>query len=83
MGAGGDLSTLPVPTDARVRLRVVPPAVMAVLRAAFGSVRLPSARGGVLAHDDPRFPAQAGQPATVTLDMTQAHFFDPDSGIRL
>lgn len=32
VGAGGDLSTLPVPTDARVRLRVVPPAVMAVLR---------------------------------------------------
>jgi multiple sugar transport system ATP-binding protein len=37
----------------------------------------------VTAQVDPRFPARAGQPATVTLDMTQAHFFDPGTEARL
>jgi multiple sugar transport system ATP-binding protein len=37
----------------------------------------------VTAQVDPRFPAQVGQPATVTLDMTQAHFFDPVTEGRL
>ena len=37
----------------------------------------------VTAQVDPRFPASAGQPATVTIDMTQAHFFDPVTGLRL
>jgi multiple sugar transport system ATP-binding protein len=37
----------------------------------------------ITAQVDPRFPAAAGRPATVTLDMTQAHFFDPETGARL
>jgi multiple sugar transport system ATP-binding protein len=37
----------------------------------------------VTAQVDPRFPAAAGRPATVTLDMTQAHFFDPATEARL
>ena len=37
----------------------------------------------VTAQVDPRFPAAEGQPATVTLDMTQAHFFDPATEARL
>jgi multiple sugar transport system ATP-binding protein len=37
----------------------------------------------VTAQVDPRFPAAVGQPATVTLDMTQAHFFDPATEARL
>jgi multiple sugar transport system ATP-binding protein len=37
----------------------------------------------VTAQVDPRFPATVGQPATVTLDMTQAHFFDPGTEARL
>ena len=37
----------------------------------------------VTAQVDPRFPAQVGSPVTVTLDMTQAHFFDPVSEARL
>lgn len=37
----------------------------------------------VTAQVDPRFPASAGQPVTVTLDMTQAHFFDPATGARI
>ena len=32
---------------------------------------------------DPRFPVTVGQPCTVTVDMSQAHFFDPDSEARL
>jgi multiple sugar transport system ATP-binding protein len=37
----------------------------------------------ITAQVDPRFPATVGQPATVTLDMTQAHFFDPATEARL
>jgi multiple sugar transport system ATP-binding protein len=37
----------------------------------------------VTAEVDPRFPAAVGQPATVTIDMTQAHFFDPATEARL
>jgi multiple sugar transport system ATP-binding protein len=37
----------------------------------------------VTAEVDPRFPAAVGQPAAVTVDMTQAHFFDPATGARL
>ena len=37
----------------------------------------------VTAQVDPRFGAVAGQPATVTIDMTQAHFFDPATEARL
>ena len=37
----------------------------------------------VTAQVDPRFPAQVGSPVTVTLDMTQAHFFDPVTEARL
>ena len=37
----------------------------------------------VTAQVDPRFPATVDQPATVTLDMTQAHFFDPATEARL
>ena len=37
----------------------------------------------VTAQVDPRFPAAVGQAATVTLDMTQAHFFDPATEARL
>lgn len=37
----------------------------------------------VTAQVDPRFPAQVGHPATVILDMTQAHFFDPLTEARL
>ena len=37
----------------------------------------------ITAQVDPRFPAAPGEPATVTLDMTQAHFFDPGTGTRL
>ncbi|EPX83706.1 carbohydrate ABC transporter ATP-binding protein, CUT1 family [Rubellimicrobium thermophilum DSM 16684] len=37
----------------------------------------------VTAQVDPRFPAAVGQPASVPLDMTQAHFFDPGTGLRL
>ncbi|NAZ36344.1 ABC transporter ATP-binding protein [Rubellimicrobium sp. CFH 75288] len=37
----------------------------------------------VTAQVDPRFPVAAGQPCTVPVDMTQAHFFDPDTGLRL
>ncbi|MEM6738919.1 MAG: sn-glycerol-3-phosphate ABC transporter ATP-binding protein UgpC [Pseudomonadota bacterium] len=32
---------------------------------------------------DPRFPAVPGQLCTVPVDMTQVHFFDPDSDLRL
>ena len=37
----------------------------------------------ITAQVDPRFPATVGQPATATLDMTQAHFFDPVTEARL
>ena len=37
----------------------------------------------ITAQVDPRFPAVPDQPATVTLDMTQAHFFDPETEARL
>ena len=37
----------------------------------------------ITAQVDPRFPARTGQPASVTLDMTQAHFFDPATEARL
>jgi multiple sugar transport system ATP-binding protein len=37
----------------------------------------------ITAQVDPRFPATVGHPATVTLDMTQAHFFDPATEARL
>ncbi len=37
----------------------------------------------VTAQVDPRFPAAVDRPATVTLDMTQAHFFDPLTEARL
>jgi multiple sugar transport system ATP-binding protein len=37
----------------------------------------------VTAQVDPRFAATVGRPATVTLDMTQAHFFDPVTEARL
>jgi len=37
----------------------------------------------VTAQVDPRFPALVGSPVTVTLDMTQAHFFDPVTEARL
>jgi multiple sugar transport system ATP-binding protein len=37
----------------------------------------------ITAQVDPRFPAMVGQPATVTIDMTQAHFFDPATEERL
>jgi multiple sugar transport system ATP-binding protein len=37
----------------------------------------------ITAQVDPRYPATVGQPATVTLDMTQAHFFDPATEARL
>jgi multiple sugar transport system ATP-binding protein len=37
----------------------------------------------VTAQVDPRYPATVGQPASVTLDMTQAHFFDPDTEARI
>ena len=32
---------------------------------------------------DPRFPVTPGQPCTVPVDMTQAHFFDPETEARL
>jgi multiple sugar transport system ATP-binding protein len=32
---------------------------------------------------DPRFAVRAGEAATVQLDMTQAHFFDPGTGARI
>jgi len=37
----------------------------------------------ITAQVDPRFPASVGQPSTVTIDMTQAHFFDPETEARL
>jgi multiple sugar transport system ATP-binding protein len=37
----------------------------------------------VTAQVDPRFPAAVGQPVTVTIDMTQAHFFEPATEARL
>ena len=37
----------------------------------------------ITAQVDPRFPAEAGKPCTVTLDMQEAHFFDPDTEQRL
>jgi multiple sugar transport system ATP-binding protein len=37
----------------------------------------------ITAQVDPRFPAAVGKPATVTIDMTQAHFFDPETEQRL
>ncbi|WP_210528799.1 ABC transporter ATP-binding protein [Rubellimicrobium arenae] len=37
----------------------------------------------VTAQVDPRFPVQVGQPCVVTVDMTQAHFFDPVTEARL
>ncbi len=37
----------------------------------------------ITAQVDPRFPAYEGQACTVTLDMGEAHFFDPDSEQRL
>lgn len=37
----------------------------------------------VTAQVDPRFPALVGSAVTVTLDMTQAHFFDPVTEARL
>jgi len=37
----------------------------------------------ITAQVDPRFPATVGQPATVTIDMTQAHFFDPETEVRI
>lgn len=37
----------------------------------------------ITAQVDPRFPATVGQPAAVTIDMTQAHFFDPETEARL
>jgi len=37
----------------------------------------------ITAQVDPRFPATEGMPCTVTLDMGEAHFFDPDSEQRL
>ncbi len=37
----------------------------------------------ITAQVDPRFPAVPGQPCAVTIDMEQAHFFDPDTGARL
>ncbi|MDJ1006257.1 MAG: sn-glycerol-3-phosphate ABC transporter ATP-binding protein UgpC [Paracoccaceae bacterium] len=37
----------------------------------------------VVAQVDPRFPAAPGEPCTVPVDMTQAHFFDPETDIRL
>ena len=37
----------------------------------------------VTAQVDPRYPATVDQPTTVTLDMTQAHFFDPATEARL
>jgi multiple sugar transport system ATP-binding protein len=37
----------------------------------------------ITAQVDPRFPASVGQPSTVTVDMTQAHFFDPETEARL
>jgi multiple sugar transport system ATP-binding protein len=37
----------------------------------------------ITAQVDPRFPAEEGKPCTVTLDMGEAHFFDPDNEQRL
>ena len=37
----------------------------------------------IAAQVDPRFPITVGEPAEVTLDMTQAHFFDPATEQRL
>ena len=37
----------------------------------------------ITAQVDPRFPAKEGQPCTVTLDMGEAHFFDPEGEQRL
>ena len=37
----------------------------------------------ITAQVDPRFPAEVGKPCTVTLDMQEAHFFDPDTEQRL
>ncbi len=37
----------------------------------------------ITAQVDPRYPAVEGQPCTVTLDMGEAHFFDPQSEQRL
>jgi multiple sugar transport system ATP-binding protein len=37
----------------------------------------------VTAQVDPRFPVRAGEPCTVPVDMTQAHFFDPATEARL
>ena len=37
----------------------------------------------VTAQVDPRFPVSVGKPCTVTIDMTQAHFFDPKTEQRL
>ena len=37
----------------------------------------------ITAQVDPRFPAEVGKPCTVTLDMQEAHFFDPETEQRL
>jgi multiple sugar transport system ATP-binding protein len=37
----------------------------------------------ITAQVDPRFPAEAGVPCTVKLDMQEAHFFDPNTEQRL
>lgn len=37
----------------------------------------------MIAQVDPRFPVTAGQSCTVLVDMTQAHFFDPETEQRL
>ena len=39
--------------------------------------------GKVTAQIDPRHPARTGQPCEVPVDMTQAHFFDRNTGQRL
>ncbi|WP_306120098.1 MULTISPECIES: sn-glycerol-3-phosphate ABC transporter ATP-binding protein UgpC [unclassified Roseitalea] len=37
----------------------------------------------LIAQVDPRFPVSVGENCTVPVDMTQAHFFDPQTGARL
>jgi multiple sugar transport system ATP-binding protein len=37
----------------------------------------------ITAQVDPRFPAEVGKPCTVKIDMLMAHFFDPETEVRL
>ena len=69
------------PSEHEAELSIVPEAIEPL---GAHTLLLGTAEGQkVTAQVDPRFPAEIGKPAQVTLDMTQAHFFDPETEARL